>query len=153
MRGFQTGEVPALHGAGETLTDGRAGDVDKLAGDEVRRGKFGAYVQQLVGTDAEFNQLALGLDAGLGVVALHGAIDALGLAGADAKLNGVLFFDYGRGFGEDESLSVFELRKTAGLEGRWISPFGPIRVDYAWPVVKENWDKTENIRFSFGTRF
>jgi outer membrane protein insertion porin family len=45
------------------------------------------------------------------------------------------------------------MRVGAGLGIQWISPFGPIRVDYAWPVVKENWDKTENIRFSFGTRF
>ena len=52
---------------------------------------------------------------------------------AEAKLNGVLFFDYGKGFGEDEKTGKEEpwslnLRPTAGLEGRWISPFGPLRV-------------------------
>jgi len=35
----------------------------------------------------------------------------------------------------------------------WRSPFGPIRVDLAQAVVKENFDKEELFRFSFGTRF
>ena len=45
------------------------------------------------------------------------------------------------------------MRVGTGVGIQWISPFGPIRVDYAVPVRQENWDKTENIRFSFGTRF
>lgn len=47
----------------------------------------------------------------------------------EAKLNGVLFFDYGKGFADDESLS-FDLRPAAGVEVRWLSPFGPLRVAY-----------------------
>lgn len=39
---------------------------------------------------------------------------------AEAKLNGVIFFDYGKGFRDDEPLSI-NLRPAAGLEGRWIS--------------------------------
>lgn len=45
------------------------------------------------------------------------------------------------------------MRVSSGLGVQWISPFGPIRIDYAFPLVKDPWDKTENIRFSFGTRF
>ena len=48
---------------------------------------------------------------------------------ADAKLNGVIFFDYGKGFDDNEPVS-FDLRSAAGLEGRWISPFGPLRAAY-----------------------
>jgi outer membrane protein insertion porin family len=36
---------------------------------------------------------------------------------------------------------------------QWVSPFGPIRVDYAVPLRREKFDKKENFRFSFGTRF
>ena len=41
-----------------------------------------------------------------------------------------------------------------GLGLQWVSPFGPIRIDYA----VGRWFRTlgtgrENIRFSFGTRF
>ena len=45
------------------------------------------------------------------------------------------------------------MRVSTGIGVQWISPFGPIRVDYAIPLVQEPWDKTENFRFSFGTRF
>ena len=45
------------------------------------------------------------------------------------------------------------MRISTGIGVQWISPFGPIRVDYAIPIQKEYWDKTENFRFSFGTRF
>ena len=45
------------------------------------------------------------------------------------------------------------VRVSTGVGVQWISPFGPIRIDYAFPLVKDPWDKTENIRFSFGTRF
>jgi outer membrane protein insertion porin family len=45
------------------------------------------------------------------------------------------------------------MRVGAGVGVQWISPFGPIRIDYAIPVVQDPWDRTENIRFSFGTRF
>jgi outer membrane protein insertion porin family len=45
------------------------------------------------------------------------------------------------------------MRVATGVGIQWISPFGPIRIDYAWPVVQDPWDKTQNFRFSFGTRF
>jgi len=48
-----------------------------------------------------------------------------------AKLDGVVFFDYGKGFAEDTPLSI-DLRPATGLEVRWISPFGPLRA--AWGI-------------------
>jgi outer membrane protein insertion porin family len=45
------------------------------------------------------------------------------------------------------------MRVSAGVGIQWASPFGPIRVDYAWPLQYESWDKLQNVRFSFGTRF
>ena len=45
------------------------------------------------------------------------------------------------------------MRVSTGLGLQWISPFGPIRIDYAVPIQKESYDKVENFRFSFGTRF
>jgi outer membrane protein insertion porin family len=49
---------------------------------------------------------------------------------------------------KDESL-----RLSAGLGVTWTSPFGPIRLDYSYALMKESYDKLENFRFSFGTRF
>jgi outer membrane protein insertion porin family len=45
------------------------------------------------------------------------------------------------------------MRVATGIGIQWISPFGPIRIDYAIPVVQDPWDRTQNFRFSFGTRF
>jgi outer membrane protein insertion porin family len=45
------------------------------------------------------------------------------------------------------------IRVSAGFGVAWRSPFGPIRVDIARAIVKENFDKTELFRFNFGTRF
>src|SRR5207249_769957 len=38
VRGAETGKIVPLHPAGKTLADARAGDIDKLAGDKMRRG-------------------------------------------------------------------------------------------------------------------
>jgi outer membrane protein insertion porin family len=45
------------------------------------------------------------------------------------------------------------MRSSYGVGVYWKSPVGPIRVDYANPIQKQSYDKTEAIRFSFGTRF
>lgn len=45
------------------------------------------------------------------------------------------------------------LRATAGVGLSWLSPLGPIAVDFANPFLKESEDKTEFFRINFGTRF
>lgn len=71
---------------------------------------------------------------------------------ADAKLNGVLFFDYGRGFDDNESFSL-NLRKAAGIEGRWISPFGPLRVAYGINLSPRPGERTGVFEFTIGSLF
>lgn len=45
------------------------------------------------------------------------------------------------------------LRLSIGAGVSWRSPLGPIRLDFAVPILKEDFDKEEQFRFSFGTRF
>ncbi len=45
------------------------------------------------------------------------------------------------------------LRLSLGAGVSWRSPFGPLRVDLGFPVIKQDYDETEVFRFSFGTRF
>ncbi len=54
----------------------------------------------------------------------------------------------GEVFKNDESL-----RASVGIGATWISPFGPIRLDLATPLMKESYDRTEVVHFSFGTHF
>ena len=70
----------------------------------------------------------------------------------DAKLNGVIFFDYGKGFAKGEDLD-FDLRQTAGVEVRWISPFGPLRAAYGFNLDREKGEKKAVFEFSIGTVF
>lgn len=46
-----------------------------------------------------------------------------------------------------------KIRMAAGVGVSWKSPFGPIRLDLAYPIAKEPYDQTETLKFSFGTRF
>lgn len=45
------------------------------------------------------------------------------------------------------------LRLSSGVGMTWVSPFGPVRLDLAKAILKESYDKTEMIHFSFGTKF
>ena len=71
---------------------------------------------------------------------------------SEAKLNGVIFFDYGKGFDATEPLS-FDLRKAAGLEARWISPFGPLRVAYGINLSPKPGERRGVFEFTIGSLF
>ncbi len=71
---------------------------------------------------------------------------------SEAKLNGVIFFDYGKGFAPHESMSL-DLRKAAGLEGRWISPFGPLRAAYGINLDAKTGEKKGVFEFTVGSIF
>lgn len=75
----------------------------------------------------------------------------------EVGLLGKAFIDVGSLWGvQSTTASVLTsdlMRVASGVGIQWVSPFGPIRIDYAWPIAYEPWDKTQNIRFSFGTRF
>ena len=45
------------------------------------------------------------------------------------------------------------IRASVGTGIGWVSPFGPINIDFGWALAKESYDKTEKMRFNFGTRF
>jgi outer membrane protein insertion porin family len=69
----------------------------------------------------------------------------------EAKLNGVIFFDYGKGFA-DSHVSL-PLRPAAGLEGRWVSPFGPLRAAYGINLDPNPGEKSGVFEFTIGTIF
>jgi outer membrane protein insertion porin family len=70
---------------------------------------------------------------------------------SEAKLNGVIFFDYGKGFAGD-TIS-FPLRSAAGLEGRWISPFGPLRAAYGINLDPTPQEHKGVFEFTIGSLF
>ena len=45
------------------------------------------------------------------------------------------------------------IRASLGTGLSWRSPFGPLAVSFGFAVIKEDFDQTKVLRFSFGTRF
>lgn len=59
-------------------------------------------------------------------------------------------------FGATKNCRVFdtaEFRASIGAGIIWQSPFGPLRFEAAYPLMKAEYDETEWFRFSIGTRF
>ncbi|KZD07197.1 outer membrane protein assembly factor BamA [Oceanibaculum pacificum] len=72
-------------------------------------------------------------------------------------VRGGLFTDFGSAWDVSASgpgiSDVNSIRASVGFSFLWESPMGPLRLDFAQAVVKEDFDETEFFRFSFGTRF
>jgi outer membrane protein assembly factor BamA len=47
----------------------------------------------------------------------------------------------------------FALRASAGIGVSWKSPFGLVRVNIAYPFLKESLDKGQVLNFNFGSHF
>ena len=78
------------------------------------------------------------------------------------ECGGALFADVGTLFGVDSRVAALavtpasfdmNLRASVGVGLIWASPFGPIRIDYAMPVLKERTDIVQNINFGISTKF
>jgi len=69
----------------------------------------------------------------------------------DIRLKGVIFFDAGNAY---ESFKNFpDLRYTTGAGVRWISPMGPIRLEWGYNLDREPGEKSSRFEFAFGTFF
>lgn len=75
-------------------------------------------------------------------------------------INGILFSDNGTVRGVDainktgaNIADTGSLRSSYGLSIAWSSPMGPIRLDFSRIAKKEEFDRTQSFRFSFGTSF
>lgn len=80
----------------------------------------------------------------------------------DAGISGAIFNDTGSLWGLDNLPNLnnegtiekrASLRSSIGLGINWQSPVGPIRLDFAQPILKEEYDRTQFFRFSAGSRF
>ena len=70
------------------------------------------------------------------------------------EINGLrtaFFADFGRAFKEYDDFAFGDLKGSAGLSLKWISPFGGISVSWSMPINDEQSDKTEGFQFNLGT--
>lgn len=75
------------------------------------------------------------------------------LPGGDRTLRIFGFFDAGQVWGEDQKVTFNSLRMSGGLGIAWISPLGPMKFSYAYPLNNEPSDKIQRFQFQIGAGF
>ena len=69
----------------------------------------------------------------------------------ELRIKGVIFFDAGNAYDKDESFG--KLRYTTGLGLRWLSPLGPVRVEWGYNIDKKPGESQSKVEFAFGSFF
>jgi outer membrane protein insertion porin family len=69
----------------------------------------------------------------------------------EMKLKGLIFFDAGNSYEGFEEFGT--LRYTSGLGIRWISPFGPIRLEWGYNLDQRPGESSNKFEFAFGSFF
>ncbi len=95
------------------------------------------------------------------------------IPGADRTLRALMFADAGQVWGlepsrdangnfvivngrpvyEDQKTSLGDLRYSVGIGIAWISPLGPLKLSYAYPLNREPQDRIQRFQFQIGTGF
>jgi len=71
----------------------------------------------------------------------------------EAGLKWVIFYDLGAAFDDAESIAFSELREGAGVGIRWISPIGPLRLEWGRNLKPQPGESDREFEFSIGTVF
>jgi outer membrane protein insertion porin family len=140
------GEVGYMFGIGE---DTRIADRFFIGGESFRGFEPGGAGPRDVTTD----------DALGGNTYYKGTVELsfpLGLP-EEFEIRGRIFTDVGAAFDADSDAAFVEdtasPRVSVGPGVSWRSPFGPLRLDFGFPVVKQDFDQEQLLSFSFGTQF
>jgi len=70
-----------------------------------------------------------------------------------AKIKLVLFYDAGSAFSPSEWIYLSDLRLGAGFGLRWLSPIGPLRLEWGHNIHQRPGEKSSSMDFTIGTVF
>ncbi len=73
--------------------------------------------------------------------------------GHDRTIRSFVFLDAGTVFPRGETVSLGDLRYSAGIGLTWLSPIGPLKLSLATPLRKREGDRTQRLQFQIGTGF
>ena len=73
--------------------------------------------------------------------------------GNDRTLRIFAFADTGNVWREDEKVTGGSLRSSAGLGLSWISPVGPLKLSWGYPIRIQRNDRIQRFQFQIGTAF
>lgn len=71
----------------------------------------------------------------------------------DAGLKGVVFFDCGNVYEENADWDFGDLKKSVGGGFRWLSPMGPLRLEWGYNIDPKEYEVQSNWDFSIGGSF
>ena len=71
----------------------------------------------------------------------------------EAGVRGVIFFDAGKVYAEEEDWHIDSYNKAAGLEVRWMSPMGPLRLVWGYNLDPKDDEDSTVWDFSMGGSF
>ena len=141
--------------AAENAAGIRVGDLFKANSDIVRGFDFNGFGPK-IGTDYIGGTTYFNASAEV-QFPLPAVPDSIGLKGAFFADIGTLYGAAFTGAGTAPFVPVtndgMAWRASIGASLLWASPFGPLRVDYALPVMKEPGDQIQNFNFGISTKF
>ncbi|MGQ9570269.1 MAG: outer membrane protein assembly factor BamA [Thermodesulfovibrionales bacterium] len=70
---------------------------------------------------------------------------------SEMRLKGVVFFDIGNAYESFDNFGKFRYTTGAGI--RWISPMGPIRIEWGYNLNRKPGEKASRLEFTFGSFF
>lgn len=70
-----------------------------------------------------------------------------------AGIKGVLFYDLGQAYDDSQSIDFGDLRKGYGFGLRWMSPVGPLRIEFGFPVDRQEGESSMVTMFTFGAPY
>jgi outer membrane protein insertion porin family len=73
--------------------------------------------------------------------------------GLDKSVRLGAFFDVGQVWGQNQKVSLGDMRYSAGVSLAWSSPMGPLKFSFASPFNKKPDDKIQRFQFQMGTVF
>ena len=74
----------------------------------------------------------------------------------ETGLKGILFLDVGETYDEKKNIDYnpYDMRKDAGFGFRWLSPMGPLKLDFGFPLGKRRSGESKyEVQFSIGSLF
>jgi outer membrane protein insertion porin family len=69
------------------------------------------------------------------------------------KLNGVTFFDIGNAWNVFNSPFMTDVKAGVGVGIRWVSPMGPLRIEYGWKINPQKGEDPGAFAFAMGQLF
>lgn len=85
--------------------------------------------------------------------ALYGTVECLFPLVPQLNLNGVTFFDAGGAWNAAASQVPTDIKAGAGVGIRWLSPMGPMRIEYGWKLQPEVGEEAGAVAFAMGQLF